>query len=200
MTWSFLDRIDVLSNGPHPGQTRKSTQSRYRARLSGGERQRIAIARAIVKDAPIVLLDEATAALDPAKEVAVQQALTALTANRTLLVIAHRLQTVRDADQILVLDAGSVTERGSHDELLAADGRYAAFWRERERAGGSPPPTRPRHLLKGHVHDGWPLGSRPRSPKLPVVPTRRRRSGGPVWCGRAASRRSRRRPAAGARL
>ncbi|MFV2085514.1 ABC transporter ATP-binding protein [Micromonospora sp. LOL_021] len=106
------------------------------ARLSGGERQRIAIARAIVKDAPIVLLDEATAALDPANEAAVQEALTALTANKTLLVIAHRLQTVRDADQILVLDSGSVAEQGSHDELLATDGRYAAFWRERERAGG----------------------------------------------------------------
>ena len=94
--------------------------------LSGGERQRVSIARAILKDAPIILLDEATAALDPENEQAVHQALSALTANRTLLVIAHRLQTVMAADQILVLD----------DELIGLGGWYAAFWAERDRARG----------------------------------------------------------------
>ena len=104
--------------------------------LSGGERQRVSIARAILKDAPIVLLDEATAALDPVNEVAVQQALRALTQEKTLVVVAHRLQTVRAADQIIVLDQGRVAERGTHDELLAAGRRYAAFWNDRSRAAG----------------------------------------------------------------
>ena len=106
------------------------------ARLSGGERQRVSIARAILKDAPIVLLDEATAALDPINERAVQEALQALTRDKTLVVVAHRLQTVQAADQILVLDQGSIVERGSHTDLLEAEGRYASFWRERVRAAG----------------------------------------------------------------
>ncbi|MCK8679955.1 ABC transporter ATP-binding protein [Streptomyces lichenis] len=104
------------------------------ALLSGGERQRVSIARAILKDAPIVLLDEATASLDPENERAVQDALTHLTAGRTLLVIAHRLQTVAAADQILLLDEGRIVERGAHHELMAADGRYASFWAQRSRA------------------------------------------------------------------
>lgn len=106
------------------------------ARLSGGERQRVSIARAILKDAPIVLLDEATAALDPINERAVQQALQALTRDKTLVVVAHRLQTIQAADQILVLDHGQFVGRGSHLELLAQDGRYATFWEERVRAAG----------------------------------------------------------------
>ncbi|MGW0120782.1 ABC transporter ATP-binding protein [Streptomyces sp. NPDC003327] len=106
------------------------------AALSGGERQRISIARAILKDAPVVLLDEATASLDPENEQAVQDALTALTADRTLLVIAHRLQTVMAADQILVLDGGGIVQRGTHAELIGEPGRYADFWRERDRARG----------------------------------------------------------------
>ena len=106
------------------------------AALSGGERQRVSIARAILKNAPIVLLDEATAALDPENERAVQNALRALAADRTLLVIAHRLQTVQSADQILVLDEGRIVERGKHAELLADGGRYATFWAERSRAAG----------------------------------------------------------------
>jgi ATP-binding cassette subfamily B protein IrtB len=104
------------------------------ALLSGGERQRVSIARAILKDAPIVLLDEATASLDPENEQAVQEALSVLTAGRTLLVIAHRLQTVAAADQILLLDEGKIAERGTHGQLIGANGRYAAFWAERRRA------------------------------------------------------------------
>ena len=106
------------------------------AALSGGERQRVSIARAILKDAPIVLLDEATAALDPLNEAAVQEALRALTHDKTLIVVAHRLQTVRAADSIVVLDDGRVVEEGTHDELVVVNGRYAAFWRERVRAAG----------------------------------------------------------------
>lgn len=104
--------------------------------LSGGEKQRISIARALLKDAPIVLLDEATAALDPENEAAVQQALSALAADRTVIVIAHRLQTVVAADQILVLDGGRIVERGTHDELFDRGGRYRDFWDQRTQAAG----------------------------------------------------------------
>lgn len=104
------------------------------AALSGGERQRISIARAILKDAPIVLLDEPTAALDTDSEVAVQQAIDALVADKTVIVIAHRLSTVVGADQILVLDGGHITERGTHQALLDAGGRYAAMWAAQTRA------------------------------------------------------------------
>ncbi|NDL58725.1 ABC transporter ATP-binding protein [Phytoactinopolyspora mesophila] len=104
------------------------------ATLSGGERQRISIARAILKDAPIVLLDEVTAALDPINERAVQRAFAELVRDRTLVVVAHRLSTIRSADQIVVLDEGRAVERGRHEELLAAGGRYADLWTERERA------------------------------------------------------------------
>ncbi|OCC14033.1 ABC transporter ATP-binding protein [Streptomyces sp. PTY087I2] len=97
--------------------------------LSGGERQRISIARAILKDAPIVLLDEPTAALDSESEVAVQEAIDALVADKTVLVIAHRLSTVVRADQILVVDDGRIVERGGHDELLQSGGRYADMWK-----------------------------------------------------------------------
>ncbi len=96
--------------------------------LSGGEQQRVTIARALLQDAPIVLLDEATAHADPHGEVKIQTALNTLGAGRTVLVIAHRLSTVVHADQILVLDGGAVVERGRHDELVAADGLYARMW------------------------------------------------------------------------
>lgn len=98
------------------------------ANLSGGERQRVSIARAILKDAPIVLLDEATAAIDPTNERAIQQALHALVADKTLIVVAHRLSTIRSADQILVLDGGRLVERGRHDMLAGAGGLYDKLW------------------------------------------------------------------------
>ncbi|MGA5821129.1 ABC transporter ATP-binding protein [Kitasatospora sp. NPDC094028] len=103
--------------------------------LSGGERQRISIARAILKDAPVVLLDEPTAALDSESELVVQQAVERLVAGRTVVVIAHRLSTVVGADQIVVVDAGQVTQRGTHAELLGEPGgRYARMWAAQQAA------------------------------------------------------------------
>ena len=96
--------------------------------LSGGQRQRLAIARALYKDAPILILDEATSALDSESERAVQDALVALMRNRTTLVIAHRLSTVRHADRIVVMDAGEIIETGSHTDLLQRGGAYARLY------------------------------------------------------------------------
>jgi ABC-type multidrug transport system fused ATPase/permease subunit len=104
--------------------------------LSGGQRQRVAVARALVKNAPIILLDEATAALDSESEKQVQEAIEHLCQNRTTIVIAHRLHTIMHADAILVVEAGEVVERGRHDDLLRRGGRYASFFRIQHRDAG----------------------------------------------------------------
>lgn len=98
-------------------------------KLSGGEKQRVAIARTILKNPPIMIFDEATSSLDSGTEVAIQEELAQIARNRTTLVIAHRLSTIVDADEILVLDAGRIAERGSHAELMRHNGRYAEMWR-----------------------------------------------------------------------
>ena len=96
-------------------------------RFSGGEKQRLAIARAVLRDPPVLVLDEATSALDTQTEQAVQEAIDAASAGRTTITIAHRLSTIRDADEIIVLDHGEIAERGTHAELLALGGHYAAL-------------------------------------------------------------------------
>ncbi|MGL6199290.1 MAG: ABC transporter ATP-binding protein [Lachnospiraceae bacterium] len=104
------------------------------ATLSGGEKQRISIARAILKDAPIVLLDEATSSIDPDNEHFIQQAIGELVAEKTLIVIAHKLTTIQHASQILVIDNGRVSERGTHDELVVKEGLYQQLWNKRSKA------------------------------------------------------------------
>ena len=105
-------------------------------KLSGGQRQRIALARAIIKDAPILILDEATAAVDNETEASIQRSLEKITANRTTILIAHRLSTVINADLIVVLDKGKIVETGTHESLLKRNGQYFDLWRVQ--AGVSP--------------------------------------------------------------
>jgi ABC-type transport system involved in Fe-S cluster assembly fused permease/ATPase subunit len=105
-------------------------------KLSGGEKQRVAIARTLLKDPPILIFDEATSALDSANERAIQAELRNVAQNKTALVIAHRLSTVVDAHQILVMEAGRIIERGTHHELLAKGGRYADMWALQQSAEG----------------------------------------------------------------
>jgi len=106
------------------------------ASLSGGEKQRISIARAIMKDAPIIILDEATANVDPENEKELMEAIQALTKEKTILMIAHRLKTVRNADQIFVIDKGQIVQHGTHDDLMKQDGIYQRFVDSRREAIG----------------------------------------------------------------
>ena len=122
---------DILEKLPHGLDTVVGARGVY---LSGGEQQRIALARAILKDAPIVVLDEATAFADPENEHQIQKAFEALIRNKTVLMIAHRLSTVQDADHIIVLSGGKIAEQGSHESLLAQHGVYAAMWEDYQRS------------------------------------------------------------------
>ncbi len=122
---------DILEKLPHGMDTVIGTEGTY---LSGGEQQRVALARAILKDAPIVVLDEATAFADPENEALIQKAFARLTKGRTVIMIAHRLSTVVNADKIIVLDSGRVVEQGAHEELLKADGVYARMWVDYQQA------------------------------------------------------------------
>ena len=98
------------------------------ASLSGGEKQRLSIARCLLKDSPIVILDEATASVDADNEKAIQEAINELVVGKTLIVIAHRLKTVRNADQILLIDNKGISENGTHEKLVAAEGKYSKMW------------------------------------------------------------------------
>lgn len=104
--------------------------------LSGGEKQRISIARAILKDAPVIILDEATASIDPENEHLIQGAITELTRGKTVISIAHRLATIENADQILVVDDGRIVQRGTHDVLVKEEGLYRRFVQVRQKAEG----------------------------------------------------------------
>ena len=118
---------DILEKLPEGVDTVIGAKGTY---LSGGEQQRVALARAILKDAPIVVLDEATAFADPENEALIQKAFSALTKDRTVIMIAHRLSTVVGADRIIVLDRGRKAEEGTHEALVSAGGLYAWMWKD----------------------------------------------------------------------
>ncbi len=122
------DILDKLPQGP---DTVVGAKAIY---LSGGEQQRIALARAILKDAPIVILDEATAFADPENEHQIQKAFESLIKDKTVLMIAHRLSTVQDADSIIVLNDGKIVEQGNHEDLIARHSVYAAMWEDYQRS------------------------------------------------------------------
>jgi ATP-binding cassette subfamily B protein len=137
--WAALDQAqigDLIRSLP---DTLDTVVGERGYRFSGGEKQRIAIARLLLKAPSIVILDEATAHLDSESEAAVQRALGVVLENRTSLVIAHRLSTVRDADQILVLERGRIVERGTHDELIVSGGLYSDLYRTQFAVPDSPP-------------------------------------------------------------
>jgi ATP-binding cassette subfamily B protein len=118
------DIIDELPNGV---DTIIGSDGTY---LSGGQQQRIALARAILKDAPIIILDEATALADPENEYLIQKAISEITKDKTVVMIAHRLSTIKNVDKIIVVDDGEIVETGSHDELVGLNGLYSRMWDE----------------------------------------------------------------------
>jgi ATP-binding cassette, subfamily B, bacterial IrtA/YbtP len=132
--------LEVIEALPQRWQTRLGERG---ARLSGGERQRLALARALLKDAPVVVLDEATSFVDPENEALIQDAIGELAHGKTVIMIAHRLSTIAGADQILVVDTGRIVERGRHDDLVAAGGLYSRLWDDFVAAQATP--------LHGHV-------------------------------------------------
>ncbi len=125
--WCRYPRTHSPEYGPGPPRWATNV-GEGGALLSRGERQRVSIARALLKNAPVVLLDEVSSALDPVNEAAVHEGIERLMAGRTVVMVVHRLRTVQRADRIVFLDGGRIVEAGSHDELLCRGGRYADFW------------------------------------------------------------------------